>query len=61
VGPNAFIADGCQISNAVVSNCMIQSNTVIKNAVVDNAMIGSYVKYEGEAKDLSIGDYTTIS
>jgi glucose-1-phosphate thymidylyltransferase len=61
VGPNAFIADGCQISNAVVSNCMIQTNTVIKNAVVDNAMIGSYVKYEGEAKDLSIGDYTTIS
>jgi glucose-1-phosphate thymidylyltransferase len=40
---------------------MIQTNTVIKNAVVDNAMIGSYVKYEGEAKDLSIGDYTTIS
>lgn len=61
IGPNAFIADGCHVSNSVVSNCMIQSNSTIKNAVIDNAMIGSHVKYQGEAKDLSVGDYTTVS
>ncbi|MCF8426260.1 MAG: nucleotidyltransferase [Bacteroidia bacterium] len=60
VGPNASIGDNCVIENSVVSNCIIQNNTSIKDAVIDNAMIGSHVHYLGEAKDLSIGDYTTI-
>ncbi|OYU97726.1 MAG: nucleotidyltransferase [Bacteroidetes bacterium B1(2017)] len=59
VGPYASIGDNCTIENSVVSNCIIQTNTSIKKAVIDNAMIGSYVQYVGEAKDLSIGDYTT--
>jgi glucose-1-phosphate thymidylyltransferase len=60
VGPNAYIADNCTIENSIVSNCIIQSNTSIKKAVIDIAMIGSFVQYLGEAKDLSIGDYTTV-
>jgi glucose-1-phosphate thymidylyltransferase len=61
VGPYASIADNCTIDSSVVGNCIIQTNTTIKNAVIDNAMIGSHVHYKGEAKDLSVGDYTTIS
>jgi glucose-1-phosphate thymidylyltransferase len=60
IGPYATIADNCTVENSVVGNCIIQSNTQIKNAVIDNAMIGSYVNYTGEAKDLSVGDYTTV-
>lgn len=60
VGPNAYLADNCTIENSIVSNCMIQNNTTIKTAVIDNAMIGSFVQYVGEAKDLSVGDYTTV-
>jgi len=60
VGPYASIGEGTVIENSVVSNCIIQTNTKIKNAVIDNAMIGNYVDYKGEAKDLSIGDYTTV-
>jgi glucose-1-phosphate thymidylyltransferase len=59
VGPYASIGDNCVIENAVVGNCIVQTNTKIKNAVIDNAMMGNYVEYTGEAKDLSIGDYTT--
>jgi len=61
VGPFASIGEGTTIENSVVGNCIIQSNTKIKNAVIDNAMIGSYVEFTGEAKDLSIGDYTTTT
>ena len=60
VGPYASIAEGCVIENSVVENCIIQNNTKIKYAVINNAMIGSYVVYQGEQKDLSIGDYTTV-
>jgi glucose-1-phosphate thymidylyltransferase len=60
IGPNATIADNCIIENSVVGNCIIQSNTKISNANIDNAMIGSSVVYNGEAKDLSIGDFTTV-
>jgi glucose-1-phosphate thymidylyltransferase len=60
VGPYASIGEGCVIEKSVVENCIIQSNTKIKHAVINNAMLGSYVVYNGEQKDLSIGDYTTV-
>jgi len=59
VGPNASIGEGTTIENSVVSNCIIQTNSKIKNAVIDNAMIGNFVEYNGDSKDLSIGDYST--
>lgn len=60
VGPYASIGEGCVVEKSVVENCIIQSNTKIKHAVINNAMLGSYVVYNGEQKDLSIGDYTTV-
>ena len=59
VGPYASIGDNCTIENSVVGNCIVQTNTKIKDAVINNAMLGNYVEYTGEAKDLSIGDYST--
>lgn len=60
VGPYATIGDGCVVEKSVVENCIVQSNTKIKHAVINNAMLGSHVVYQGEQKDLSIGDYTTV-
>jgi len=60
VGPFASIGKNTVIENSVVGNCIIQTNANIKNAVIDNALIGNFVNYSGEAKDLSIGDYTTV-
>ncbi len=59
IGPHASIGDNCSVENSVVGNCIIQTNSKIKNAVIDNAMIGNFVEYNGEAKDISIGDYST--
>lgn len=60
VGPYASIGEGCTVENSVLGNCIIQNNTKIKNAVIDNAMLGNHVEYTGEAKDLSVGDFTTV-
>jgi glucose-1-phosphate thymidylyltransferase len=59
VGPYASIGEGCIIENSVVSNCIVQTNSKLKDAVINNAMIGNFVEYTGEAKDLSLGDYST--
>lgn len=59
VGPNVSLGDGCVIENSVISDSIVQVQTQIKNAVIKNAMIGSHVVYNGNAKDLSLGDYST--
>ena len=61
VGPYASIGDGSVIESAVISNSIIQHNTTISNVVLENSMIGSNVKYDGLAQDLSLGDYTSVN
>ena len=60
VGPHASIGNGTVLENTILSNSIVQHETNIKNAVIANSMIGSKVKYNGLARDLSLGDYTTI-
>ncbi|WP_274474804.1 sugar phosphate nucleotidyltransferase [Mangrovimonas aestuarii] len=60
VGPNVSIGNNCVIENATVKNSLIQTNTSIKNANLDEAMIGNHVKYDGNFKSISIGDYSVL-
>lgn len=60
IGPHVSIGEGTTIKDCIISNSMIQANSAVTNAIVSNSMIGNNVKYQGKAKDLSIGDYTEI-
>lgn len=60
VGPHVSIGANSKISDSRVSNTNIQNNTVITDANIKDSMVGNFVKYKGKARDLSIGDYTTI-
>jgi glucose-1-phosphate thymidylyltransferase len=60
VGPYVSINKGAKIQNSVISNSIIRENTVIQNANLTNSMLGTNVKYEGKAKDLSLGDYNVV-
>nr|WP_321229412.1 sugar phosphate nucleotidyltransferase [uncultured Psychroserpens sp.] len=60
VGPNVSIGNNCVIENSSVKNSLIQNHTNIKNATLDNAMIGNHVKYNGDFKAISIGDYSVL-
>lgn len=60
IGPHVSVGENTTIIDSVVKNTIIQHNSSIKKAVVANSMIGSHVHYESVARDLSIGDYTTI-
>ncbi|MGB1205066.1 MAG: sugar phosphate nucleotidyltransferase [Chitinophagales bacterium] len=61
VGPHVSIGAGTTIEGAVIKNSIIQEQTYIKNKVVINSMIGNFVKLEGKADELSLGDYSTQS
>ncbi len=60
VGPYASIGNGTEITNSRIENSIIQHETKISNASIKDSMIGSKVNYNGLARDLSLGDYTTI-
>ena len=60
VGPFASIGENTTIENSTIVNSLVQKHTKIKNANLEGSMIGNHVKYDGEYKHLSIGDYSVL-
>ena len=60
IGPYVSIGEGCKVTNTIIKNSIVQHQTKINNANINLSMIGSNVVYNGQWKDLSIGDYTQI-
>ncbi len=61
IGPHVSLGEGTEVINCNISNSIVQQDTSLKNAVIADSMIGSKVAYQGQALDLSLGDFTTIS
>lgn len=60
VGPHVSIGSNSSISSSIIKNSNIQNNTSIEHGNISNSMVGSFAEYKGLARDLSIGDYSTI-
>ena len=60
LGPNVSVGDGTVIENSTVKNSLIQTQSVLKNLQLDQAMIGNHVRYNGNFKEVSLGDYTVL-
>jgi glucose-1-phosphate thymidylyltransferase len=60
IGPNVSLGKGCHVFESTIKNSLIQTHSNIKNANLDNAMIGNHVNYNGNFKDVSLGDYSTL-
>lgn len=58
IGPHVSVGEGTIIEQSVVSNSIIQQKGRIYNAVITNSMIGNYVTYNGNSKQVSLGDYS---
>lgn len=61
IGPHVSIGDNTQIHRSLITNSIIQTNTRISNANIENSMMGNYVKMEGKAAEINVGDYTILS
>ncbi|MEL6916117.1 MAG: sugar phosphate nucleotidyltransferase [Bacteroidota bacterium] len=60
VGPFVSIGNGTLIQDSVVKNSLVQNQSKITNANLDNAMIGNHVVFNGNFKNISIGDYSVM-
>ncbi|MFD2517410.1 sugar phosphate nucleotidyltransferase [Salinimicrobium flavum] len=60
IGPNVSIGNGSKITNSTIKNSLIQTFAEVENANLNNAMIGNFAKFNGEFKEISIGDYSVL-
>lgn len=61
IGPHVSIGKGTTIQNAIIQNSIIQEHSSIEDTVLKDSMIGSHTSYNGKAKDLSLGDYSSVA
>lgn len=60
IGPYATIADGCEISNCIISNSIIGANSQIVKVMLENSIIGTSSIVKGNFKRLNSGDSSEI-
>lgn len=61
IGPHVSIGSNSKVTNSLIVNSLIQSKTNINSSNLKNSMIGNECKIEGKARDLSVGDYSTVN
>lgn len=59
IGPHVSIGKNTMVTNSIVKNSIVRDHSQLKDAGIDNSLVGNYVHYQGQLKDLSIGDYST--
>jgi glucose-1-phosphate thymidylyltransferase len=60
VGPHVSIGAGTTLNEVVISNSIVGEKTQLSSTQLKNAMIGSSANYIGRAKDLSLGDFSSV-
>ncbi len=61
IGPHVSVGSNSTVTNSLIVNSLIQSKTDINSSNLKNSMIGNECKIEGRARDLSVGDYSTVN
>ena len=61
VGPHVSLGEGSILTDVNISNCIVGHQTKLSKVNLSGAMIGSHAQYNGRAKDLSLGDFSTVN
>lgn len=61
IGPNVSLEAGVIIKNSIVKDSIIRDNAQINDAILKQSLIGSSSHYQGQAQELSLGDFSTIA
>ncbi len=61
VGPHVSVNKASQVLSSVVKNTIIQKESSLANTVIADSMIGNKVTMKKNPKNLSVGDYCSIS
>ncbi|MFN4298371.1 MAG: sugar phosphate nucleotidyltransferase [Thermaurantimonas sp.] len=60
IGPYVSVGEGTTVENSELTQTIVGQNTVIKNVNLTNSMIGNKVFFNGNYREVSIGDYSTL-
>ncbi len=60
IGPNATIADNCEIVESIIKNSIISTGSVVKRSMLENTLIGNNAVVKGNYKRLNAGDSSEI-
>ncbi|PMB30060.1 nucleotidyltransferase, partial [Fischerella thermalis CCMEE 5319] len=60
IGPYVSVGENSTIQNAQLTQTIIGRDTVIKNVGLTQSMIGNHVYFDGNFKEVSIGDYSRL-
>lgn len=60
IGPNVSLGKATHLTNVKIQNSLVQTHAHLRNANLDNAMIGNHATFDGEFKNISIGDYSVL-
>jgi len=60
VGPYVSLGSGTVVEHSLIENSIVQTHTQIRNSNVHNSMLGNHSKVNGQAKELSVSDYSTL-
>ena len=61
VGPHVSLGEGTVVTDVHIKNCIVGNQTILSKVNLSGAMIGSHAQYNGRAKDLSLGDFSTVN
>jgi glucose-1-phosphate thymidylyltransferase len=61
IGPYVSVGRDTKVKNSIIKNSIIQRNSQLKSLNIENSMIGNYVDIKGDATEINIGDYASIS
>lgn len=61
VGPNVSLGEGSRVEDSEIRDSLIQTHSTIRNAKLQKAMIGNHAYFNGEFKEISLGDYSELS
>ncbi len=60
IGPHATIAAGCQISNSIIRDSIVEEGARVCNAILDQSLIGREAQVVGRYFTLNVGDASSI-
>ena len=60
IGPHVSIGKSSVISNSILKNSIIKEHSKVEEFNTTNSIIGAYSQVKGDAKELSLGDHTSM-
>lgn len=58
IGPYVTLGNNVTIVNSVIKNSVIGDKTAVREALLKDSMISTHASYNGDFKNVSLGDYT---